>query len=738
VGEAAGAGAAPTARGEPLSAVRRDHLRDDLRAFDELARLYGVQRSFTGTDGHRHRPPRAAVLGALRALGAPIERITDAPDALRERRAALSARIIEPVVVAWDGAMPEVAVRAGPGSARRVRARLELEDGTDRPLAADPGGLRGTRVPLGAHRLEVSTGSAPAAAVVLAAPSRAPGDPAERSWGVFLPLYALRSREDGGVGDLAGLRSLLGWTAGLGGGTVGVLPIGAQFLGGPIHEPSPYSPASRLFWNELHIDLAGLPEASSPAVRTVLEGSELRREREDLRRGSLVDYDRAYATVRLVLEAAAGALFEGGGRRREALAAFERTHPLAREYARFRAVCERRGAWWGAWPARLREGTLHPSDGDRGVERQHRYAQFAASEQLAAVADDAARAGAGLQLDLPLAVNPAGFDVWRFGGLFALGTRGGAPPDLFQPKGQDWGFPPLHPEATRADGHAYLRAVVAGMARHASALRIDHVMGLHRLYWIPPGLDSTHGVYVRYPAEELYAAILLEAHRHGTRVVGEDLGTVPAEVRRSMRRHGVLRSYVAEFAFRPRRPSRPIRPPAAGQVASLETHDLPPFAAYWEALDVEDRMALGLIQPSRARRIQDQRARLRERLLAHLVREGWVDMPGAGVDTDGAAAGRLALRGCLRLLAASEAAVVVVNLEDLWWERRPQNVPGTGPERPNWRRRARHPLEAFPRLPGVEEVLTEVNRLRREAAALAARREGSMRARAGAGRKGSR
>jgi 4-alpha-glucanotransferase len=542
----------------------------------------------------------------------------------------------------------------------------------------------------------------------------APGDPAERSWGVFLPLYALRTRDDGGVGDLAGLRSLLAWTAGLGGSTVGILPIGAQFLGGPMHDPSPYSPASRLFWNELHLDLPGLPEASSPAVRTVLEGPELRREREDLRRRPLVDHRRASAVVRRVLEAAAGALFDGGGPRRDALAAFERTHPLAREYARFRAVCERRGTWWGAWPARLRQGALRPSDGDRGIERLHRYAQFAASEQLAAVADDAARVGAGLQLDLPLAVNPAGFDAWRFRGLFALGVRGGAPRDLFQPNGQDWGFPPLHPETTRADGHAYLRAVVAGMARHASALRIDHVMGLHRLYWIPPGLDPTHGVYVRYPAEELYAAILLEAHRHGTRVVGEDLGTVPAEVRRSMRRHGVLRSYVAEFAFRPRRPSRPIRPPAAGQVASIETHDLPPFASYWEALDVEDRLASGLIDPREARRLREERARLRERLLAHLVREGWVEMPGARVDTDGAAAGRLALRGCLRLLAASEAAVVVVNLEDLWWERRPQNVPGTGPERPNWRRRARHALEAFPRLRGVEEVLTEVDRLRRE------------------------
>jgi 4-alpha-glucanotransferase len=734
VGEAAGAGAGPAARGEPLSATRRD----DHRAFDELAGLYGVQRSFTGTDRGRHRAPQAAVLGALRALGAPVERIADAPDALRERRAALSARIVEPVVVAWDGAMPDVAVRTGRGSARRVRARLVLEDGTVRSLASGPGALGGARVPLGAHRLEVSAGNASAASVVLAAPSLAPGDPAERSWGVFLPLHALRTRDDGGVGDLAGLRSLLGWTAGLGGSTVAVLPIGAQFLGRAIHEPSPYSPASRLFWNELHLDLAGLPEASSPVVRTVLEGPELRREREDLRRRPLVDHRRASTVVRRVLEAAAGALIDGGGPRREALAAFERTRPLAREYARFRAVCERRGTWWGAWPTRLREGTLRPSDGDRGVERLHRYAQFVASEQLAAVADGAAGAGAGLQLDLPLAVNPAGFDVWRFRGLFALGVRGGAPRDLFQPNGQDWGFPPLQPEATRADGHAYLRAVVAGMARHASALRIDHVMGLHRLYWIPPGLDPTHGVYVRYPAEELYAAILLEAHRHGTRVVGEDLGTVPAEVRRSMRRHGVLRSYVAEFAFRPRRPRRPIRPPAAGQVAGIETHDLPPFAAYWEALDVEERLALGLIDRREARRLRDERTRLRERLLAYLVREGWVEVPATGVDTHGAAAGRVVLRGCLRLLAASDAAVVVVNLEDLWWERRPQNVPGTGPERPNWRRRARHPLEAFPRLRGVEEVLTEVDRLRRDAAALAALRDGGIGAPVGAGRKARR
>jgi 4-alpha-glucanotransferase len=241
-------------------------------------------------------------------------------------------------------------------------------------------------------------------------------------------------------------------------------------------------------------------------------------------------------------------------------------------------------------------------------------------------------------------------------------------------------------------------------------------MGLYRLYWIPEGARPTEGAYVRYPAEELFAVLALEAHRHGIVVVGEDLGTVPSEVRRLMDRHGVGRSYVVQFSLRPDQ-TDPLAPPEPGTFAGVNTHDMPPFAAFWKAEDVGDRLAMGLLDDDEAERERTDRARIREALLAHLVAGGWVEPLPDGIDLHGDEAGRRALVGCLAVLAAGDARVVVVNLEDLWGETRPQNVPGTSSEeRPNWRGAARYGFDTFRRDPGVRSVLEMVDRLRRRGA----------------------
>jgi 4-alpha-glucanotransferase len=239
--------------------------------------------------------------------------------------------------------------------------------------------------------------------------------------------------------------------------------------------------------------------------------------------------------------------------------------------------------------------------------------------------------------------------------------------------------------------------------RHAGSLRLDHVMSLHRLYWIPRELPAGEGVYVRYPAEELWAILALESHRHRTLLVGEDLGTVPDEVREAMDRHEAHHIYVQQYSYAPD-PAAAIRPAPARSSASLNTHDMFPFAAFWEGHDIEERLDLGHMDEGQAEGERRGREAQRRALAEYLREEGRLT---------GEADARGALRGCLSHLAAGPARMVLLNLEDLWLEREPQNVPGTVQERPNWRRKARHPLEEIETLPEVGDALAEVDRLRR-------------------------
>jgi len=230
-------------------------------------------------------------------------------------------------------------------------------------------------------------------------------------------------------------------------------------------------------------------------------------------------------------------------------------------------------------------------------------------------------------------------------------------------------------------------------------LRVDHVMGLHRLYWLPPGLDARSGVYVRYPADELYAILTLESVRSGCTVVGENLGTVPPEVNPTLARHGVLGMYVLQFELRPE--GRPL-PPKPNSVASLNTHDTPTFAGFWAGRDIADRVDLGLLDEAGAAAEQEYRGRIRAATIDFLR--------GAGLFPPGESGPEAVLRGLLRFLSRSEAPMVLVNLEDLWLEDRPQNVPGTSWERPNWRRKARYAFEEFSRSTQVGQILGELNR----------------------------
>jgi 4-alpha-glucanotransferase len=540
---------------------------------------------------------------------------------------------------------------------------------------------------------------------------------------VFLPLYALRTARSWGAGDLTDLGALAEWTAGLGGGVVATLPILATFLDEP-YEPSPYAPASRLFWNELYLDPQRLPEATlCPAAQRLLESTELRDEIHALAAQPLVDYPRLLTLKRRVLEEMAAWFFAHPTAGRQDLEGFLAARPEVADWAAFRAVGDRRGESWQAWPERLRAGVLAPADYDEEDRRYHLWVQWAMARQVEEAARQARRHGPGLYLDMPLGVHASSYDVWRERDLFAEGVSAGAPPDAFFTKGQDWGFPPLRPERLRERGYDYLIASLRHHLRHAGVLRLDHVMQLHRLFWVPRGLGAAGGVYVRYPHEELYAVLALESCRHQAMIVGENLGTVPPEVNQAMDRHGVLGMYVLQYELAPGAPGDAglQREPPPGSVASLNTHDMPTFRGFCEGRDVEDLRRLGFFDDGQAREERQRRGAQLQQLAARVTAAdsgpGSGNAGGTGRDGGGDDPYPLVLRHLQEHLAASPARLVLVNLEDLWQETEPQNVPGTQDhQRPNWRRKARLSLEEMSRRPEVVGALQRIDRLRRGAA----------------------
>ncbi len=664
-----------------------------------LARLYGVEVEYRDYEGCLRRAGAETLLAVLRGLGAPVRGPDDALPALRERTQRRWRSACEPVAAAWQGRPAHLDLRL-PAQLKAVECRLELEDGEIRRLAADPSAwpllksrpVEGVRfelrrlslppdLPLGYHRFVIEAGTLRAHALVIVAPRLAHGLSGARVWGTFMPLYALHSRRGWGAGDFTDLGGLLAWTGAQGGRLVGTLPLLAAFYDRPF-APSPYQPVSRLFWNEFYLDLDRVPEMESgTGVRRITESPESAGVLAELRADRLVDYRRGMALKRSVLEQCAQSCFNGETGRLAALRNWEAEHPATGDYARFRAATERDGPW-PEWARRQRGGLLREGDYDEAVVRYHLYVQWLTELQLADLATQARDAGRMLYLDLPLGVHREGYDVWRERTAFVPGVNAGAPPDAFFTAGQDWGCPPLHPEGVREQGYRYYIATIRNHLRYAGVLRLDHVAALHRLFWVPEGLPAREGVYVHNRAEEYYAVICLESERHKAVIVGEDLGTVPGYVRTGMARHRIRRMYVLPFEFSGR-PEIPLRPVRARHLATLNTHDMVPFASFW---------------------LEQGNSGAGHALRRFLARGGRLPQ----------APGRPAavLRACLAHLAASRAGIVLVNLEDLWLERSPQNVPGTTDERPNWRRKARFALEEIVRLPFAARTLQEVNRLR--------------------------
>jgi 4-alpha-glucanotransferase len=516
-----------------------------------------------------------------------------------------------------------------------------------------------------------------------------------KGWGLIANLYTLRTDRNWGVGDLTDLGDLLEWAGELGAEFVGVNPLHALHNRGM--DVSPYSPVSRLFRNPLYLDVERVPELRNAAYeQSLIAKPETQRELEGFRRADRLEYGALMWLKLLMLEQLhstfIGEASEDRQRSYEEWCA-ER-EPELTDYATYMALASDFGPDWRQWPVELRS-PQSPAVREFADEWEwevdfHRWLQFETDRQLGETAERARTAGLkiGLYQDLAIGTSPAGSDTWSFPDLFIRGACIGAPPDPYSATGQNWGLPPIDPRRLKETGYRYFIRLVRAAFRHAGALRIDHVMGLFRAFWIPDGHSGTDGAYVRYPSDDLLGILALESVRNNALVVGEDLGTVPPDVPPALAKWGVLSSKVLYFERGDGCSFMPADRYAADALATANTHDMATLAGFWGGVDVQLRADVGLLKPADVRAARDERVRDKRELLRLLARarvlEKRVDPDAADPQISVAE-----LRGAVHdFLALTPSVLVGVALDDVAGETDPVNVPGVGQEQhPSWTRR---------------------------------------------------
>jgi 4-alpha-glucanotransferase len=649
---------------------------------DDLRRLAAAHGVATAYRNERREPVQVDADVVIRVLGLlDVEAATEADRTAELTKLAQRDRagVIAPTVaVRVDGRPPPL-----PGA-----ALVESEDGSqiavrdELPADLSPGW----------YRLHTHDGQT---ATLVAAPPTVPTSPA--TWGWMLQLYALRSSRSWGIGDLGDLREFVNWTAAEhGAGAVLLNPLHAP---GPTHpvQPSPYTPSSRRFANPLALRIEDVDVYRRADPDTRAEVDALRVSATTGR----IDHDLVWAAKRDALEL----LWRADGRP-DPFADDSASDGL-RDWATYCALAERHGGRWSRWPEPLRDvGGSAVTAARRELRPRlafHAWVQLQCAEQLTAVREGAHAAGMSLGVlhDLAVGVDADGADAWALADVLASGVSVGAPPDNFTPRGQDWGLPPWRPDRLAATGYAALRDMLRAVLGHADGLRIDHVAGLWRLWWIPPCDSPDRGTYVHYDADTMLAVLALEAHRAGATVVGEDLGTVEPEVTEALADNEMLGCAVAWFTRDETAPDEPLLPPVkwpSRAAASLSTHDLPTAAGFLRGEHVQARADLGLLDDVPAERANADKERAE--WLALLRSEGLLPDADGGAEPDEKAI----IAAMHRLLALAPSRLKLISPYDVLAETRQPNLPGTIDEYPNWRLPLPVTLEELKADPRVADI----------------------------------
>ena len=727
---------------------------------EHLCRIHEIATDYYDLWGQRHEVSEASLGALLAALGAPAGSPQEVEAALRAAELARWHNVLPPVVVVRKDAAPwRIRIRLPAAEAAQQFSWLFSEESGQRregkfnPAAlpvAESAELPGQRfdardlplplaAPCGYHRLAImKDGAVLGETRMVVVPERCyrPPELADhgRVWGAAVQLYAVRSERNWGIGDFTDLATLVEQWGTRGAGIVGVNPLHALFPHNPQHA-SPYSPSSRCFVNVLYLDVEAVADfAECAEARDAARTPEFQPRLAALRDAGLVDYPAVAQLKMPMLERCfahfGGHLLAAATPRTQAFRAYQAAYaPALRRHALFEALQEhfhRQDAaiWgWPVWPEAYRDPAsvevARFALAHAGRVEFYEYLQWQADLQLEAVGRRCIDLGLGIGLyqDLAVSVDRGGAEAWANQDLYAIAASIGAPPDDFNLNGQDWGLPPLVPERLRAAAYAPFIATLRANMRHAGALRIDHVMALSRLFWIPQSGVPRDGAYVHYPFEDLVGIVALESHRNRCLVIGEDLGTVTDEVRATLARVGILSYRVLLFE---RQHSGEFKPPAqypADALVTAATHDLPTLAGYWAGGDLALRRGLGLFPSEDVYQAQlHGRMEDRARLLRALEREGLLP---EGVGTDPAAQPELTpalLRQLQVFLASSPARVQVVQLEDVLGVAEQVNLPGTTEQHPNWRRKLPLALERWPDEPRFTALAATLAALRPDSA----------------------
>ena len=707
--------------------MKRELTAAQLNQLTQLAVMMGIQTRYHSAFGTEIDASAESLVAVLNALGVPIRaNLSNIDEVCASQLRGMWAEAVDPVAVFWESKVRTLKIRHSAKTERaEIKIGLKEESGKTHALSCDLKSLPVSRrmridgevyleraiairkaLPLGYHSASVFMGGKNMGTVlIIVAPWKAYQPPrpqrVDKALGVFAPLYAVHSPDSWGIGDWSDLGKLVDRTYAMGGDFVGTLPMLATFNDKPMVEPSPYSPVSRVFWNEIYIDPRRTPEwALSERARALAGSPAFAAELSRLQALDVVDYKAVARLKRTVVQELATCFFARGGEKTPEFKAFLKLKPTVKDYAQFRAVCDATGKPFQKWPGRLEEGRLRPGDYAETDVQYYLYSQWIAHVQLSELARTAKRDGQGIYIDYPLSANAAGFDVWRERDSFTELASAGCPPDPAHVLGQDWGILPLHPTRIRENGYRYVRQCLENHMRYAGMLRLDHVMAFYRLYWVPRKLGAKAGAYVRYAMDELFAMLCLESHRNRCVLIGEDLGTVPPEIRKAMDQHKILRMYVQQRKLS-LDPKEPLSPTPENCISSLNTHDMPPFAAFWAGLDIVDKMKLGYF----GREALPGKVKDREKQKAVVV--NWLIKTGR-LERRQAKDVRAVLEALLRWTASGPARVMQVNIEDLWQETHFQNVPGTWKERPNWRRKCRYGLTGLRHVPGLAFLFNDL------------------------------
>lgn len=670
-------------------------------ALRQLAEAYGIAADFWDWQGRRVLVSPETITSVLAALGVSASSPEHAKQALATHRRHRWERMLPPCRSLQQGKSASVPVHVTHG--QPVTVWVDLETGGRRGDLAQlrndtpPEDLDGRLVgeasfelpadlPLGYHTLRARGGDAEASMTLIVTPAWL-GMPAQlgdkRAWGLMTQLYSVRSRQSWGTGDLADLADLAVWSAAEHGADyVLVNPLHAAEPVPPM-EPSPYLPTTRRFANPIYLRVERIPEYAEADYGQRAEIDGIRRRLQSVS-GLMerIDRDTAWAAKRAACQVV-HAVPRTPGREGSYRAYRSREGQGLQDFATWCALSEAFGADWREWPAGLRDPAspdvsdfraAHPVQVDF-----YSWLQWVLDEQLAATQQAGVSAGMGLGVmhDLAVGVHAGGSDAWSLQDVYATGISVGAPPDAYNQQGQNWTQPPWRPDRLAETAYGPFREMVSTILRHAGGIRVDHVIGLFRLWWIPNGAGPTQGTYVRYDHEALIGILALEAHRAGALVVGEDLGTVEPWVRDYLRGRGILGTSILWFEFEFDEGGAPLRPERWREycLASVTTHDLPPTAAYLAGDHVRLRDDLGVLTRPLAEELAVDAAERQawlDNLQAH-------DLLGAEVSVEET------VQALHRYLTLTPARVLGVALTDAVGDRRTQNQPGTSDEYPNWR-----------------------------------------------------